>query len=156
MRLPGVKYGDVFKLKLNNGVGLIQCVKEAPKTECEIIRAIPGIYDEEPMREISSIIMKKELFFLQFPVKHAVKQKLLESIGNFPVPSSSAAPRYFRTEHNIGTNFIAWHIIDSETMQIRSVKNLSAEEQKLSEWDIISIPDLAEKIESGWTPEDWL
>lgn len=155
MRLPKVEYGDVFQLSLTNGYGFIQCVKEAPKTECEIIRAIPGIYNEISVQEIDRIVSQKELFFLQLPVKYAVKQKFFKYIGKFPVPNGSDAPRFFRTEHFIGKEFVGWHIVDSETLQIRLAKKLTSEEQNLSEWDIISIPDLAEKIETGWTPEHW-
>jgi len=155
MKLPKVEFGEVFQVSLSKGYGLIQCVKEAPKDKLEIIRALPGIYGEEDLDKLHKIILLKELFFLQLPVKYAIKQKLLKSLGKFPVPINSEAPRYFRTEHMIGTEFICWHVVDSETLQIKSTKGLSPEEQKLSEWDVISIPDLAEKIESGWSPEVW-
>ena len=156
MRLPKVEYGEVFQVSLTNGYGFVQCVKEAAKTECEIIRVLPGIYGEKDIHIIEKIVETKELFFLQLPVKYAIKKKLLRPMGKFPVPIDSKAPRFFRTEHIIGTDFVCWHIVDSETLQIRSVKNLSPEEKKLSEWDIISIPDLVEKIETGWTPENWI
>lgn len=156
MRLPEVKYGDVFKIKLTHGFGIIQCVKEAPNTGFEIIRVLPGTYDEYSIMDKEHIVKQKESFFQQLPLKYALKRKLLERVGNYPVPEQSGAPRYFRTEHRIGTKFVAWHIIDSETLKIRSVKELSIAERKLSEWDIISLPDLVEKIETGWTPEDWM
>ncbi len=156
MQLPKVEYGDVFQVTLTNGYGFVQCVKEAPKTECEIIRVIKGVYGEKDINNIDEIVGNKELCFLQFPVKYAIKQNFLRPMGKFSLPSDSVAPRFFRTEHIIGTEFIGWHIVDSETLQRRLVKKLSSEEQKLSEWDIISIPDLVEKIETGWIPENWI
>lgn len=156
MGLPKVEYGDVFQVSLTNGYGFVQCVKEAPKTECETIRVLPGVYGENDIDNIDKIVSAKELFFLRLPVKYAIKQKLLKPIGNFPVPIGSKAPRFFRTEHIIGSEFIGWHIIDSENFQRRLVKELSLEEKSLSEWDIVSIPDLVEKIETGWTPENWI
>lgn len=155
MRLPKIEFGDVFQVFLTKGYGFVQCVKEASKTECEIIRILPGVYNEKDINDVGKIVEKKELFFLQLPLKYAVKQKLLKPIGKFYVPFASVAPRFFRTEHIIGTEFIGWHIVDSETLQRRLVKKLSVEEQRLSEWDIISIQDLVEKIENGWTPENW-
>ena len=44
--MPKVEYGDVFQITLTNGYGFIQCVKETPKTECEIIRVLPGVFSE--------------------------------------------------------------------------------------------------------------
>lgn len=155
MRLPRVDYGDVFLITLTSGYGLIQCVQVAPETEVEIIRALPGAYNESDLSRIETLIGQKELFFQQLPVKYAVKKKLLTPLGNFPVPADSAAPRFFRTEHIIGTEMIGWHIVDSRTLQLRLDRRLSPEEQKLSEWGMTSIPDLAERIETGWTPEDW-
>lgn len=137
MRLPKVEYGDVFQVSLTSGYGFIQCVKEAPRTEFEIIRVLPGVYSEIDVSNIEKIIGHKELFFLQLPVKYAIKQKFLKLIGNYPVPHSSFAPRFFRTEHFIGTEFIGWHIVDAENLQRRLAKNLSSEEQKLSEWGMI-------------------
>lgn len=151
-----MKYGDVFQLSLNNGFGFVQCVKEAPKTESEIIRVLPGAYDEKNIDNIEEIVRKRELFFLHFPVKYAINKKFFKPVGNFPVPVDSLAPRFFRTEHMVGTEFVGWHIVDSETLQRKLVKTLSYEERKLSEWGVISVPDLVERIESGWTPETWV
>lgn len=155
MRLPNVNYGDVFLITLTNGFGILQCVQTASKTEIEIIRALPGIYSEVDLTSIEPLVGKKELFFQQLPVKYAVKQKLLTPLGNYPVPADSAAPRWFRTEHIIGSEMIGWHIVDSRTLQLRLVNRLSPKEQKFSEWGIIGIPDLAERIETGWTPMEW-
>lgn len=82
MRLPKVEYGDVFQVSLTSGYGFIQCVKEAPKTKIEIIRVLPGVYSEKAIKNIDQILENKELFFIQLPVKYAIKQKLLKLIGN--------------------------------------------------------------------------
>jgi len=156
LRLLKVKYGDVFQLALSNGYGYIQCVKEAPKTECEIVRVLSGVYVQDDFSNINSIVSNKEVFFLQIPVKYALKQNLLKPVGNCIVPSGSEAPRFYRTEHTVGSEFICWHIVDAVTLQRRAVKELSAEEKKLSEWGIVTIPDLVEKIETGWIPEVWV
>jgi len=153
MKLPAIKIGDVFSIPLTNGLGFIQCVKEAPKTECEVLRVLPGIYSES--EEIQTIIEKKEIFFTQLAMKYALKKNMISFIGNFPVPNDTQVPRHYRTEHHIGTEFVCWHIVDSVTLKRESVKTLSPEQKKLSEWDFISIPDLVEKIESNWTPEKW-
>ena len=51
MALPQVKLGDVYTLELTDGIGLLQCVKEAEKTELEVIRILPGSY-----KQITTII----------------------------------------------------------------------------------------------------
>ena len=62
MRLPDVNFGDVFLISLTEGHGLIQCVRAASKTECEIIRALPGIYREPELSNIELIVGKKSCF----------------------------------------------------------------------------------------------
>ena len=64
--MPKVEYGDVFQLPLTNGCGFVQCVKEAPKTECEIIRVLSGVFSEKDIYNIGEIIGNKELFFYSF------------------------------------------------------------------------------------------
>ncbi|BCJ93590.1 hypothetical protein acsn021_11590 [Anaerocolumna cellulosilytica] len=156
MSLPKVRYGDVFQLELTNGYGYIQSVKEAQRAECEIVRVLSGVYCESDVSKLTNIVSSKEAFFAQIPVKYALKQNILKPMGNYPVPSGSEAPRFYRTEHTIGTEFVCWHIVDSVSLQRRSAKELSAEEKKLSEWDIVSIPVLVEKLETGWVPEMWI
>ena len=147
--------GDVFKLQLSNGIGFIQCVKLAPETEWEIIRVLPGIYLKDGDAEIAS--QKKELFFSELPLKYALRtrNKLVVFVGNFRVPKGSEAPRYYRDEHTRGHEFLGWHIVDSKTLKRKFVEKLSEEDLRLSPWGMISLTDIAERIETNWDIDEW-
>jgi len=99
--------------------------------------------------------MRKELFFIMLPLKYALKRRLVTKVDALPIPEGSECPRYYRDEHVVGTIFFGWHIVDSETMHRRLVTSLSNEEAMLSPWGMISVPDIADRIESNWTPMEW-
>jgi hypothetical protein len=156
MALPKIKCGDVFEIKTSKGYGYFQCVKEAPATDVEIIRIFPGVYTNEGEANLNRLVGEKELYFIQFPLKYAVKKKCVRLVGNFSVSNAVIAPRYYRSMHKIGTDFVCWQIVDSQTLQRRSVDVLSNEEKKLSPWGAWNDTLLAERIAEGWCLEQWI
>lgn len=155
MALPRIENGDVFKIKLTTGYGLIQCVKKSTSTECEIIRVLRGVHQDINDRLVSAVIGSLELFFALIPLKYALKSKMILYVTNHPIPVVSEAPKYFRDKHIIRSDFLGWDIVDSETLQRKLVQDLTKEEQELSPWGIFSIPDLVERIEESWVPANW-
>lgn len=155
MALPRIKYGDVFEIVTTKGVGYFQCVEEAPATECETIRILPGTYKDMEEANLENLVDEKELYFVQFTLKYAVKKKCIKLIGNFKVPEHVVVPRYYRATHIIRGEFLCWHIVDRETLQRRSVEELSDDEKKLSQWGVWNDTLLAERIAEGWTLDKW-
>ena len=156
MALPKIKYGDVFEIETPKGKGYFQCVKEASATEVEIIRILPGIYSMQEDVDMNSLVEENELYFIQFPLKYALKKKCIKLIGNFKIKDEVKVPRYYRSMHKIGTEFICWHIVDSETLQRRSVDELSEEEKRLSPWGSWNDTLLAERMANGWSLDNWI
>ena len=154
--LPKIKYGDVFEIETPKGKGYFQCVKEASATEVEIIRILPGIYSMQEDVDMNSLVEENELYFIQFPLKYALKKKCIKLIGNFKIKDEVKVPRYYRSMHKIGTEFICWHIVDSETLQRRSVDELSEEEKRLSPWGSWNDTLLAERMANGWSLDTWI
>ena len=155
MALPKVKKGDVFSIELTQGFGLIQCVEESSGDEVEFYRALPGSYDKIEDAMLDELVRQKELFFSNMPMRYALKNKDISFLGNSEIPEGSEVPKYFRTKHVVRSNYLGWHIVDRFTLNRRLVENLSTEEQSLSGWGSISIPDLVERIENNWTPMEW-
>lgn len=155
MALSKIKKGDVFSLSLTNGFGLIQCVKEAARTEMETVRVLPGVFKFINNELVNDVILGKELFFISLPLKYAAKEGFISQIDNHPIPENSECPRYFRTKHVIKNEFVGWHIVDSETLYRDLVSTLSQEQKLLSPWGMISFPDIVERIENNWTPCEW-
>ena len=156
MALPKIKFGDLFEIVTSRGLAYFQCVKESPATECELIRILPSITSNIEEVNFNRIVEEKEIFFIQFALKYAVKKKCVKFIGNFKVPEEVVVPRYFRSIHKIKHEFISWHIVDSETLYRQSVQVLTDEQKKLSPWEIWNDTLLAERIAEGWTLDKWV
>lgn len=126
-----IEIGDIFEIPTHIGMGYFQCVKEAPRTECETIRIFYGVYKNVEESNLNQLAKEKEVYFIQFPLKYAVKKNLVKYVGNYAIPEHLVVPRYYRTEHILRGEFICWHIVDSETLKRESVKELSELQRKL-------------------------
>ncbi len=147
--------GDVFGIETPKGIGYFQYVYLNPKDDIELIRVLPGLYAEEP-QNIEGLVSQKEVYFVQFPVRAAYRRKIIRLIGHYEIPSGiEVPPKQMRTTHFIRGEFICWHIVDFETAQRVSVKELSDEQKILSPWGIWNDTLLIEKLVEGWIPEKW-
>lgn len=82
--------------------------------------------------DLDELIKQKELYFVQFPLKYAVKKKCVFLAGNFIASEQVSVPRCYRTAHKIKEEFICWHIVDNETLIRESIEKLSEKEINLS------------------------
>lgn len=87
-----VKPGDVFEIPTEKGVAYFQCVKEVRLTKCEILRILPGVYSTDQLNNLDELVKQKEVFFIQFPLKYAVKKNCVRLIGTCPVPEQVKLP----------------------------------------------------------------
>ena len=146
-----IKIGDLFEIETKNGVGYFQCIKLGSASECEVIRVL-----HKANKDFRQLVLERELYFVLFPLKYALKQKKVKLIGNYDIPKSVVLPKYYRDKHIVRGEFISWHIIDSETLKIRSVKELSEDERSLSPAGIWNDTLLSERIAEEWKPEIWV
>lgn len=156
MALPKVNYGDVFEIKTSNGMGYFQLIKNATVDDCELIRVFRGTFDNEEDARIENLAATKEAYFIRFPLRYALKRKLVRYIGNYKVPDEVVIPRFFRSKDMVRGEFISWDIVDSETLKRKLFKELSDEQKKLSPFGVWNDTLLAERIASGWSLEDWV
>lgn len=149
-----LKVGDVFEIHTPRGKAYIQYVSN-DEVIGELIRVLPGVYDNLP-DNIKEIASGKEEFFIHFPLKAALKQKILKRVSNFDLPKNFKIPTKFRTEvtDNEG-NIIGWHIVDYDTLKRETVSKLSEEQTKLSPWGTWNDTLLIERISQGWTLKEW-
>lgn len=150
-----LKVGDVFQILTPKGKAYIQYVFNN-ETIGELIRVFPGLYDNQPIN-LEEIVTRNEEYFVHFPVKAANKQKLIDKMGNYGLPKGFDIPKLFRTiiKDNDG-NLIGWHIIDYDTWQRETVKELTGEQKKLSPWGTWNDTLLVERISQGWTLDKWV
>lgn len=61
-----------------------------------------------------------------------------------------------RSEHNVRDESLGWQIIDTDTWHRQLVKDLSAEQKKLSDWGTWNDTLLIEDLVSDWSLEKWV
>jgi hypothetical protein len=148
-----VELGDVFEMRTQKGnIIYIQCV-EIPKdirNEVELIKVFYDLHQSRPS-EINSIT-DGGFFYNRFPLKAALRKKIVEKIGNSELPNDFESPLYYRTENVFGQG---WQIVNAKTLFRDTLSILSDEQKKLSPWGSMNDTLIIELLESGWTLENW-
>lgn len=147
-----IELGDVFELETKKGMkAYFQCVKIPEDARyLELIKIFYDLYPQRP-EEIDTIV-NCAFFFNEFPLQAALRRKIVEKIGNHPLPEGFEPPRYFRTENTFGEG---WQIVDAETYQRQTVIELSEDQKKLSPWGSMNDTLIIELLERGWRLENW-
>jgi hypothetical protein len=109
-------------------------------------------YDLYPEKPDLTKIVSGDYFFLEFPVKAAVRKDILHYIGNVPLPKNLNFPRFFRSENIFGKG---WRIIDSHGGQ-KMVEELTDEQKGLSPWGTWNDTLLIDNLEKGWRLDKWI
>lgn len=151
------KKGDVFTLETKCGYAYLQCVRDKKDGKqydmWEIVRILPGTHREKSLKIAENLVKCKEVFFLEFMLGYALKDRIVEYIGSFDVPEESNAPRYYRSELRWPNGEIHKHIIDSYNK--KTIGTWTEEQLDLSPWGMWSVDELIESIEDGWTLDQW-
>jgi hypothetical protein len=149
-----IKSGDVFEIITPKGKGYFQFVFDN-KEICELIRVLPGIYTEHHSN-IIELATAKEMYFVHFPLKAAIKQGKVDFIDNFRLPKDLELPKKMREDYSDSEGNRGWHIINYDTWQREFVQELSKEQLKLSPWEIWNDSMLIERLAEGWNLEQWV
>ena len=149
-----IKVGDVFEIETAKGKAYFHYMFD-DKDIGALIRILPFFHDNTP-DNIKEIVKQKELFFIYFPLKYAVKLKIVNPVSNVPVGLFFRKPKYMRTEHKVRGEFLGWHIVNTNNLKRTLVSKLSEEEKKLSPWGVWNDTLLKERLEEGWTLDKWV
>lgn len=147
-----IELGDIFQLESDKGYIYLQCVRipEDKRQEVELIRVY---YDVQPTQTTDlSLIQKSSYFYVNFVLQAAYNRNIVEKTGNASLESDFTPPRYFRTENPFEEG---WQIVDSVTMHRQSFNNLTEEQKKLSPWGSWNDTLIKERLNGGWTLENW-
>ncbi|WLD93781.1 hypothetical protein [Alkalihalobacillus sp. AL-G] len=148
-----LKIGDVFEITTTKGKGYFQYVHK-DEMMGQLIRLLPNLYEESHIFE-SELVKEKEMYLVHFPLGSALEQKVVRIKGNYEVPRDFVLPKKFRSKHTIKGEFVGWHIIDYETLAREKVQELTNEQKQLSPWGTWNDTLLKERMEHGWTLNDW-
>jgi len=147
-----INAGDVFRIHTKKGFGFMQYV-ETSDLGFEYVRIIDLLSETG---EISiSDVYKLERWNIEFPLKTALRRKIVSKVANFSLPPDYQAFEYARTEHNIRGEFLGWFIVNRKTLQRELKKRLSTEDLKLSPFGVMNDTLIIEYLENDWKLEDW-
>ena len=147
-----LKPGDTFRIKTRIGFGFLQYV-ETDIDGIEFVRVLKPISVKGQIDQSGT--NQCERWNIGFPIKAAVRKKIIDFIGNFDIPETFSVSKYARDQHNVRGKIIGWHIINKSTSKMILKKELDDDDLKLSPYGIMDDSLIIERIESNWKLEDW-
>lgn len=148
-----IELGNVYKLNTSKGAALLQLINlpEDKRNDVEMIKVSYNLFDS--ITEISDAIFDNGYFFIKFPVKAALRKKIIELVGFINLPDDFQAPYRFRTPHYFKNNH--WIISNNIDDSFIEVEQLSNEQMLLSPDSTWNDTYLKERLEEGWRLENW-
>ena len=153
------KVGDVIELPTSQGLAYIQySTVDDNRENGPLVRVLPGLLDERP-QNLTDLVQQKERFFAYVDVGGLIRRPGVRIIGNFPVPERAQGipmmkvPLHVQGEEDI---FISqkWFLTDG--IDEWYVGELTPEQEELSIEEDLWYEDLVDRIESGWSPRDYV
>jgi len=145
-----LEIGDVFSIKVKSGYGFIQFVGNL---DTEIIRVLEPIKETQELSQIEIDI--KERFVIGFPLKAALRRKIIDKIAKYDLPRSFKIPFKSRSKFIVRGEFLGWHIVDNKSLKRKLQKQLSKSDLELSPHGIINDSLLITYLETDWRLDNW-
>jgi len=152
--------GDVIEIKTPVGLAYLQYTHEGG-TNGELVRVLPGLFSNRPS-DLAQLARQKELYFVFYLMDYAPRTGQAEIVSNQPVPPwAKAYPvmRHAAAFDDFGRT-IRWRIISAasrltldELQRTPLLEHLTAEQEKLSVFEIWPHPAMVKELARGWTPE---
>lgn len=147
-----ISIGDLFEIETSKGFAYFQyCFKD--ENLGELIRVLPGIFPDR-LDSFDKIVAEKEVFMVFFPLLMAYRKKIVHLVGNKELPNVEK-PKFMREEYFTENGQEGWYIVDTDTWKRTKVKKLTPEQESLSPWGIWNDTLLIERIEEGWSLDNW-
>ncbi|MBY8962545.1 hypothetical protein KJK34_07245 [Flavobacterium sp. D11R37] len=146
-----IKLGDVFEINTPKGKAYLHYIHK--DTMGALIRVLPGLYANRPVN-FDMLVSSKERYMIFFPLSAANNRNIVERVSSYPANNFNM-PRFMRNSHIIRGEFLGWHIIDTETLQRKLVKNLTTEQKSLSPHEIWNDTLLIDRLVNDWSLYEW-
>jgi hypothetical protein len=147
-----ISIGDVFELPTAKGKAYLHYVHKM-KNGLEMVRVLKGLH-QDPPASFDELVAEPEQFVVGFPLNAAFNRKIVHRVASGQIVEFSP-PEFMRTKHKVPGEFDGWQIVNTSTMARKTVKSLSESERSLSPSGIWNDTLLIERLESGWTLEEW-
>jgi hypothetical protein len=147
-----IEVGDIFSIKTSKGFGFLQYVA-IDNLGMEYVRILAPINEEDII--IQNEVDLKERWSIGFPLKAAVRKKIVSKIGNYKIPENYSFDEYARSIHNVRGEHLGWHIVNRKTLQRELKSKLEKEDLKLSPYGVFNDTLIIEYLENDWKLEEW-
>jgi hypothetical protein len=145
--------GDVFSIETKKGLGFLQYL-ETSIFKIDYIRVLDFISESGNITQEE--INQPERWCIEFPLKVAIRRKLVEKVDNFLLPESFIIPKYSRTKHIIKGEFKGWFIVNRNSWKLTFVEKLNDNQMQLSPSGIMNDTLIKERLESDWKLSKWV
>jgi Regulator of ribonuclease activity B len=159
MSAKKLKIGDVAEIRTPRGLAYVQYTHDG-KGNGEIVRVLPGLYSSRP--NLETLICQRELYFIFYTLKYAIREKQSEIVCNLPVPEWARPEPLMRhaSGRSAEGNVTGWRIVPAlATLTIDFlrrtpvIRELAQEQKRLSIHLIRPHPVMVKELARGWTPE---
>ncbi len=144
--------GDIFKISTKIGFGFLQFT-ELDSMGIEYIRVLDPISENSTITQFE--IDKKERWCTGFPLRAALRKKIVEKIGNYRIPRNFKVSDLVRSKHIIGDEFLGWFIVNRKTLKRKFKTELSKKQLRLSPHGIMNDTLIIERLEENWKLSEW-
>lgn len=145
--------GNIYELLTNKGIVYLHLIHINKKLG-DLVRVLPGFYDTQP-DSFEELIKKKEQFLIHFPVTTAGRMKIVKKVGKVLVENFEP-PKYMRSRAFGPGRKDGWFIVNMDTFNMKHVDILSDEQKELSPSAIWNDTALIEKLEGGFSLDNWV
>lgn len=154
VKMKNSEIGSVYAIKTRIGYGLFQVVQHND-VGIDVVRVLQPIIQN--INDFSlDLLQEHERYFIKFTAQAALKRKLIILIGQYNVPSSVKVPKKYRMLDFVPhRNIRNWYIVDAKTNGLKLVSNINKKFLSLSCDGIWNDTFLIERLEEGWTLENW-
>ena len=152
-KLKRFEIGNIYSIETRKGLGLFQLVNipEDKRMDVEMIRVSYHLYAQIP-EDLEGIFVK-DFFYVRFPVKAALRRKLIDLAGYVDLEKEFAIPDFFREVDFFNTDH--WIISNIKDNTFKQVETLTPEELLYSPEGVWNDTYLKERLEEGWRLEKW-
>jgi hypothetical protein len=155
-----VKIGDIAEIETPAGLGYVQYTHDGGDMG-QLVRVLPGLYPTRP-DDFVELAKHKELYFIFYPLKHALRAGQTQIVSSQPVPDwARPVPRMRHPAGRASDGRTSnWRILDARASltvpflrQTPVVGELTPDQRKLSIHRLCPHSAMVKELARGWTPE---
>ena len=147
-----IQIGDVFSIKTQIGYGFLQYF-DIDDLDIHQVRVLQLINENEKIEQTD--VNEEERWIIGFPLKSALRKKLVNKVENYKIPKDFQNSNYRRSRHIIPNKVDGWHIINLKTSKMVFKEKLNKKELGYSPDGVFNDTLIIEYLEKDWKLKEW-